>query len=191
MKNNDIRTGAEFMSALKKRLRALPKEERDAALSYYAEYLEEGSVEELGSVDEVARQILDQCAVNSLEKKEKKDGLKTLWIVLLAVFAAPMALPIGLTLAVVVFALFIVVAAVIFAVAVSGAAVLLGGISAALLCFVALTHSFVNGLMMAGTGLVMIGAGILLLIGSWYIGKAVVWLLSKLLGIKVRRGGRS
>lgn len=184
MRNNNEK----FLADLKKRLRALPKEEREAALNYYSEYLEEGSVEELGSVDEVARQILEQCAVNSLESTDKKGGLKTLWIVLLSVFAAPIALPLLLALAIVILALLIVFAAVVFAIAVSGGAVFLGGVVSFALCFVALPHSFVNGLMLAGSGLTMIGVGILLLIGSWCIAKAVVWVAARLLSIKVRRG---
>ena len=182
---------AEFLKSLKKRLRALPKEEREAALSYYAEYLEEGSVEELGSVEEVARQILEQCAVDSLEKREKKGGFKTLWIVILAVFAAPMALPILIALAAVVLTLLITVAAVVFAIAISGAAMLLGGIITAAMCIIVLPHSIVNGLMVAGTGLAMTGIGILLLIGSWYAAKGMAWLLLKLLGRFVKRGNRS
>ena len=188
MKNNDIHTGAEFLAALKKRLRALPKEEREAALSYYAEYLEEGSVEELGSVDEVARQILEQCAVDSLESKEKKGGLKTLWIVLLAVFAAPIALPILLALAVVILSLFIVIAAVALALAISGAAAVLAGFFAVILCFIALPHSLANGLMVAGAGLASAGLGILLFIGGWYAARGMIWLLSRMLGGIVKRG---
>lgn len=187
MRNNKEK----FLSALKKRLKALPKEERDSALSYYAEYLEEGNVEGLGSVDEVARQILEQCAVNSLDSEEKRGSLKVLWIVLLAVFAAPVALPILLALGIVVLALMIVVVVVALALAISGAAAVLGGVLSVALCLVALPHSLINGLMLAGGSLTAVGLGILLLIVGWYTAKGMVWLLSRLLGKRVKRGGKA
>ena len=56
-------TRNEFLTALRGRLSALPKEEQDAALKYYEEYFDEAESEEeaarqLGSPDSIAEKIL-------------------------------------------------------------------------------------------------------------------------------------
>ena len=192
MKNN--LSGSEFMAALEKRLKALPEEERREALAYYREFLEEGSPEELDSVEETARQILDQCAVTNLEQveqKEKKGGLKVLWIVLLAVFTAPMALPVAITLAVVLMMIFVTVAVLLMAAGISGLALVLGGAMAAALSFTLITVSPADMLMTLGLGLGMAGIGILVFIATWYICRGAVWLISRLLGRLLKRGGKN
>ena len=192
MKNN--LSGPEFLAALEKRLRLLPDEERREALAYYAEFLEEGCPEELDSVEETARQILDQCAVTALEKvekKEKKGGIKALWIVLLAVFAAPVALPLAIALGALILMTVVVAAAIVFAVGITGVALALGGLWTAVLSFTVIAVSPVNMLMALGLGLGLVGIGLLILIGMFYICRGTVWMVSKLLGGFLKRGGKN
>lgn len=194
MKNN--LSGPQFLAQLEKRLRPLPKEEREEALRYYAEFLEEGSPGELDTVEETARQILGQCAAVTLEKVEKKEktgDLKTLWIVILAVFAAPLALPLTVAAVVTALAVLTVVLALVLAVAVTGAALVLGGLGAVILAAFAAASSPVNMLMSLGLGLGMAGVGMLALIAMFYLGKGAVRLSSLLLGklLSGRRNGNA
>lgn len=181
-------TNNEYLAALKRQLKPLPKEERDEALKYYAEYLEEGSVEELGDVRETARQILDQCAIKSLDGKSKGSGVKTLWLVILAVFAAPLALPVAIALGTVMLAILITVFAVILAIIISVAAFILAGILLTCLSAVMLHAAPVNFIMTLGIGLIIAGAGLLVLIGSVYLTRGIAGLLARLFGKLLKRG---
>ena len=63
----------EYLAELERNLRKLPEEEREEAMQYYREYLEEAGenveevIEKLGSPKEVANGIIRECAVKSLE----------------------------------------------------------------------------------------------------------------------------
>lgn len=182
----------EFLTVLENRLKRLPKEERVEAVSYYSEYLEEGSVEELGNPDVIARQIIDQCAIKSLDSKEKGSSLKTLWIVLLAVFAAPVAIPVAVAVGAVVLALMLTAGAVVISVAVCGAAFIAIGIYTAVIGIAILSAvNFINMLMVVGIGLILIGGGLLILIGIYYAAKLLIRQLARLLGKMVKRGDRN
>lgn len=181
----------QFLAALEKRLKPLPKEERSEALSYYSEYLEEGSVEDLGSVDEIARQILDQCAVKSLDSGKKSGSLKTLWIVILSVFAAPIALPVAIALGAVMLAVFVAVFAVVLSVIISGVAVIVYGLALAYLAVTVLYVAPVNMLMTLGYAFLSLGGGTLLLIGTFYAAKFTIMLIAMLLRKLMKRGGKA
>lgn len=177
-----------FLKVLEKKLRILPKEERVQALEYYREYLEEGSVEELGSVDDVAKQIIDQCAIKTLENKEKHGSLKAFWIVLLAVFAAPVALPVAIAVGAVIFGVLVAVGAVILALLVSGIAVWLCGFLWIAIGIYIVSKSIVNAVMLIGLGLMSVGGGILVVMGIIYGSKALARLFTYLFGKKIKRG---
>ena len=181
----------EFLAALEKRLKPLPKEERTEALNYYSEYLEEGSVEDLGSVDEVARQILDQCAVNSLSSGKKSGSLKTLWIVILSVFAAPIALPVAVALGAVILAVLVTVFSVVLAVVISGLAVIVYGFVLIYLAATVLYVAPVNMLMTLGYAFLSVGGGALILIGTFYAAKLTIRLIAMLLRKLMKRGEKA
>ncbi len=177
----------EFLAALKKKLKGLPKEELASALSYYSEYLEEGSVEELGSVDEIAGQILDQCAINRLNSEDKGGSLKTLWIVLLAIFAAPVAIPLAVAFGAVILAVIVCIAAVLLSFGVCGVAFGLSGIFISVVGAVIVSAAPVNMLMVIGIGFMLAGMGVLLLVGTFYAGKVTLRLMAKLLGLIIKK----
>ena len=107
------------MKELEQALKRLPKAEREEALSYYNEYFDDAGPErESGSDGRTGRCKRDcssdrkgSCteAPGGAETGEKaaRKGLSTLWIVLLALCAAPIGLP--LLLAVVIFGLAMVI----------------------------------------------------------------------------------
>ena len=62
-------TREEYIEELRARISHLPKEERESALSYYIEYLEDATdktmeeiIAELGTPGEVAERIIAECA---------------------------------------------------------------------------------------------------------------------------------
>lgn len=70
-------TREEYIEELRARISHLPKEERESALSYYIEYLEdatdktmEETVAELGTPGEVAERIIAECAQSNQERGE-------------------------------------------------------------------------------------------------------------------------
>lgn len=97
----------EYLRALSRELRRLPKDEYEKAMDYYVEYFEDAGPEkeqaiiaELGAPRDVAAQIIMDAAIERMDKPAKsvKRGLGTIWIVLLALCAAPVALPVVLVL---------------------------------------------------------------------------------------------
>lgn len=96
-----------FFAELRKRLRHLQPREIDEALEYYTEYLEDAGPEneaavlaKWGSPASLASQILAECATRRMDEKPTvKRGISTVWIVILAIFASPMAVPVAVGLA--------------------------------------------------------------------------------------------
>ena len=70
-------------------------------------------------------------------------------------------------------------------------ALALGGLWTAVLSFTVIAVSPVNMLMALGLGLGLVGLGLLILIGMFYICRGTVWLISKLLGGFLKRGGKN
>jgi uncharacterized membrane protein len=163
-----------FLRELESRLRGLPREERDNALEYYREYfLDAGLAPDadvtasVGSAAEVARRILEECTTKQLAVQTKEGGAKntakSIWLVILGIFAAPIALPLAIVAVVLVFVILVVIFAVLFALFVSGAAIVLAGIVLIVALF------WVGGigqrLVAMGCGLILIALGILICLG--------------------------
>lgn len=88
----------EYMAALEKHLRKLPRDERENALVYYNEYFDDAEPEnedrvigELGSPAKLAAQLRSEYALKGNEQEKKK--MPVVLIVILSIFAAPIALP--------------------------------------------------------------------------------------------------
>ncbi|MEH6944319.1 DUF1700 domain-containing protein [Bacillus sp. JJ722] len=94
-----------YLKELEHKLKRLPIEEVEAALEYYNEYFDEAGVEnvqlvikELGSPSQVASKILADYAIKELDNhpKSTKKGLSAIWVIILAILATPIALPLML-----------------------------------------------------------------------------------------------
>jgi len=170
-------TRREFMQELRERLGRLTNEERDAALSYYEEYFDEAGadreqdvIRELGSPAAVASRILADHAVKEAREAPHNPGkgLSALWFVLLAVFAAPLALPaifaiVGILIAIV---------ATVLAVGVGAVALVIGGIAL-------FTGGFFGLFAKPASALVLFGVAFLL----WGLGKIVFVIIGAVLSL--------
>ncbi|MGL4820097.1 MAG: DUF1700 domain-containing protein, partial [Bacilli bacterium] len=116
-------TPEDYMKELEQKLRRLPLEERTDALSYYEEYVNEAEavsyndcVQLLGTPRMVTSEVLASIAGKRLTEGESsaKQGISALWLIVLAIFASPIALPLALAAAGILFALAATVVALLF-----------------------------------------------------------------------------
>jgi len=163
-------TKADYLSQLKRSLRALPESEVGDALDYYDGYIsdsgqnEDNAMKGLGSPREVAAKILAEFALktDALEEMPKKHGLRIAMGVTLAVFAVPVGLPIAIAVAAVAFALLIVLFALVVSFMASGVALALGAVVSLITGFVIFTQSMGMAFMVLGSGLAALGIGVIL-----------------------------
>ena len=115
----------EFLSALAKRLSGLPKQETEERLYFYSEMIddrieegrsEEEAVSEIGSVEEVAEQIIAETPLLKIVKENVKPKRRwAAWEILLLALGSP----IWLSLAIAAFAVILSLYVVLWSVAVS------------------------------------------------------------------------
>ncbi|MCL2604225.1 MAG: DUF1700 domain-containing protein [Defluviitaleaceae bacterium] len=193
-------TKAAYLEQLDHKLRVLPYSERQDALEYYDGYItdsgsEENAIAQLGTPGEVAAVILANFVANeppvsagakmSAYAPVRKSGFKAAWMIILALFALPVGLPLVIAVGATAFALFVALAAIIFSLGVSGfAAVFAGGLS--LLAFpFAFMQDTGFGLITAGMALMGAGIGILLIQIAARFMNGFAW-IAKFVGKKIR-----
>lgn len=188
----------EYMRQLARKLRRLPKEDYDKALAYFDEYFEDAGPEneqqaiaDLGSPEEAAKELIMNLAEQNIEEPPKtmKKGLSAVWVGILGVCAAPIALPLMLAFVVVAVALIFTVFVLLFSLILCAIAVAAVGILGILGGGILLFHTFPDGLCNLGLGIFALGAGILCIYGAILLFK---WFLKKTtcsLG-KIAKGGR-
>ncbi len=174
----------EFLEQLEKLLSDLPEEERREAMEFYVEYFDEAGPEEeqdvvkkFGSPKEVADRIHEELAEkgvigydsngNNTSGEEKKNVWKTVGIVVLCIFAAPILIPLVVAvISAVISAILAVISAIL--------GVFLGFCGVTLAFAVVAIVLFVTGIMKLFTsplvgafliGLALLFAGISLLLG--------------------------
>jgi len=219
-----------YLAALEKALKSLPKPERDDALAFYQEYLDEAGSQgfaaaqaALGTPKVLAAQIKADLAMKSIggevqvqplaplagaaaaasgqapgaqpgyaqpgytqaaygqpgafvqgfgQPAKQSSGLKVALLVLLAILA----LPIGLPLAIVVVALFIVVMAVLASVVIAIGAITVAlfayGLVSTVCSVILLFSSFPVGLFYLGAGLASLGLSLLMVLATIAVAKA-------------------
>ena len=100
-------TKSEYMKKLSYSLRRLPKEDFNQAIDYFEEYFaeageenEQQAIEDLGSPEDAAKELIMNLAEKNMEQPPKtvKHSFKAVWIGILGICAAPIALPIALSL---------------------------------------------------------------------------------------------
>ena len=183
---------AEFLTALCERLHGLPDEDIGRSLDYYSEMIddrvEDGMTEEeavaaIGTVSEIANQIMMEVPLSKLVKaKVKPDRTLRVWEVILLILGSPVWLPLLLALIIIIIAVYIVIWSVIvtlYAIDFSFAAAAAAGIVSAFAY--ALSGSFAQGVLLLGEGLVFAGLSILLFFGSNQVTKGVLWLSKNIL----------
>ncbi len=195
----------QFFAALRERLAGLPEEDVTSSLEYYGEMIddriedgvpEEVAVGAVGSVDEIAEQILMDTPMTKLVKARMKPkrALKA-WEIVLIVLGSPVWLPLLIAAAAVVLAVYIT----LWAIIVSLYAVVLSVAVAAIACLIGgfvLTPVRLSGILLGvGAALVCAGLAILLFFGCTALAKCIIklgkmiWLAIK--GCFVGKGRKS
>lgn len=177
----------EFLEELNDRLKLIPKEDREDAITYYDEYIGDSGLDDeadvvalLGTPKAIASKIIADCTVryatDAPEKKPVRNTATTIKLAILGVASLPVSLPIAIVALVLVLSLLISIITVILSVGVAGISLGLGGI-ACVFVFPFFANSFAQTITVIGMGLVGIGIGVLTVIGSIALGK----LLKKLI----------
>lgn len=182
----------EFLLSLQNKLSCLPQEDMEERLAFYNEMIddrmedglsEEDAVAQIGTVDEIVSQIIEETPLTKLvkEKIKPKKRLKGWEITLLAVGS-----PLWLSLLIAAFAVVIALYAVLWAVVISlwavftsvavcaPAGVLAGAV---FLC----NGNVTSGIAMIAAGLVCAGLAIFLFYGCKAVTKGAVWLTKNIL----------
>lgn len=179
---------SEYMSRLKAALADLPEKEREDALRFYNDYLDEGGVEKeeenlrsLGSPEELAKEIRNgvkgekatqnsgadqnvqnrQYHQNNAGGKKQMDTATIILIVVLAIFALPIILPLFISFLGVMFSILVSIVAVAFSVVVAGVAL---GVAGVFLFGIGIWALFIVppvGLILMGVGLLLFAIGLL------------------------------
>ena len=188
----------EFLSALSERLSGLPKEDIAEHLDFYGEMLddrmedglsEEEAVCDIGSVDEIAEQIIaDTYFVRIARERIKPNRRLKAWERVLLAVGSPIWVSLAIALSAVILSLYIVLWAIIislWAIFASFAACAVGGVSA---CVIFLYGgNSASGLAMLAAGMVCAGLAIFSFFGCKAATKGIVALTEKVaIGIKNR-----
>ncbi len=164
----------EYMESLKNHLRRLPKEDYDRAIDYFEEYFadagvenEEQVIEDLGSPDFAAKEIIATIAIKNTENptKDVKKGLNAVWVGILAICAAPIALPLALTFGLVFILLILSVLLVLACFLLAGVILTIMGPFSIVAAFMVLTSSVPVFISCIGIGLASTGLGLLITYG--------------------------
>lgn len=188
-------TKIEYLTQLDTYLTKLPQSDRIEAMDYFKELFDDAGPEgekelmaSLGSPKEAAHDILTSLLDKKLnDEAPRKNRVQILWIALLALLAAPVGLPIILTILATCIGLLIAVVG--FIIGLAGIA--LGGFVIGLVfsveSFTVLLASKSSFLLLLGGGLLSIGASSLALLGMGYVARfgglliirLVQWILKK------------
>ena len=146
-----------YLSELARLMRRLPKEEREEALRWYAEYFEEAgeqkALETLGTPEETAREIAGKMASGE-EPGKRRPGL---WA--LVTMAFPVAAPVAAALFAVIVAVIVSLAAVFISLIASGVAVALLGVLNVVYVVISGFSPLANAAFYLGNGLLLAGVG--------------------------------
>lgn len=162
-----------YMKCLEERLKKLPKEDFEMAMEYFQEYFdeagpenEEQAIRDLGDPQLAAEQVIMDLAIKNSEgssHQSVKKGFSSVWVGILAVFAAPIALPLAFAVVMVISALAFSIIVVLASLVVAEAGVMLAGIVGIILSFITMFQSPIDSITTIGAGLLCIGLAIMVI----------------------------
>lgn len=180
-------TKYEFLAALEKALSGLPEEDIQDRLTFYSEMIddrkEEGISEEevisqLGSVEEIARQIISETPLIKIVKKKMKPKQKLKpWMIVLIVLGSPIWLSLGIAAISVILSLYVALWSVVvslWAVFAAFVGVAVGGVASGVGAIVG--GQALSGVWLIGCGLACAGLAIFLFFGCAGATKGSAWL---------------
>ena len=191
-------TKTEYMKLLSKKLRRLPKEDYERAIEYFEEYFadagpenEQKAITNLGTPEEAAKELIMNLAEQNADEPPQtvRRGMSAVWVGILGVCAAPIALPLALVLVILIACAFLVVFCFLLSILIAGVSVAAGGIISVIAGAAVLFRSFADGLCNLGFGLSCFGAGLLFTYGSILLFGWTARKLSVFLG-RITKGGR-
>lgn len=164
-----------FMADLKNRLKHLPKEDREDALAYYEEYLEDMDMDDtadvteaVGSPRDIAREIIANSTEKHIDNQKEKGGVKNsatmIWTVILGICAAPFAIPLIGVMLIVLFAILLVVISFVFTIGLVGACFVIVGVCSVIAAIFAMGIG--QRLVCVGMGLTGVAIGVVFLIAT-------------------------
>ena len=175
-------TRTEFINELSQRLaKRLSAQELQEALTFYSEYFDDAGPEheqeviaELGTPTQVAAQIVSERAMAAADEQPQsvKKGLSAVWVVILSLFAAPVALPVAFALVAVMFGLLVAIIAVVVSFWIALIAIAVSGIFMVGVGFAVILKSFAAGVFYLGGGFALIGITLLFV-------PALLWMANK------------
>jgi len=180
----------EFIDELKRRLRKLPYDEIKEAVDYYEGYFDDAGEEneqtvisELGSPSAVASQIIVNFAVKEADAENpRKKSWRSTWLVILALFASPIAVPLALAAGAVALALVITLSAVIFSFFATGVALFISGVACVIAGLLVIFQSFSTTMFYSGAGLMLLGIGAAIFLATVALSRKCFGWLTKLVG---------
>ncbi|KRM99368.1 DUF1700 domain-containing protein [Loigolactobacillus rennini] len=164
-------------------LKELSPDELNDVLEYYQEYILDAGlpdytavVQQLGTPQQLARKTLADYSIQrtQVSKASPRHNAHLIWLILLALFASPIALPLAAVVLAFLVAGIAVVIAIIFTAIMLVAALFLAGGFLLIAGIAVLFQSFITGIFYIGTGLIGLGAGALGLLFSYLIVKLLL-----------------
>lgn len=186
----------EFLSALRERLSQLPREDVEERLAFYSEMIddriEDGlseaeAVREIGTVEEVAAEIISSIPLTRIVKnKIKKKRRLRAWEIVLLILGSPIWFSLLVAAFSVTLSLYAVLWSVIISLWAAFGGLLGGGIGLIPTGVIFAVKSAVpTGIAFIGIGVFAVGLSIFFFFGCKYATLGVVWLTKKIfLGIK-------
>lgn len=185
-------TKLQFLLSLHNKLSGLPQNEIEERLNFYSEMIEdriedglseEEAVSEIGTVDEIAEQIVSDIPLTKIakEKIKPKRRIKA-WEIILLILGAPLWLSILIAIFAVIFSLYLSLWAVIVSLWASFVAVIgsaLGGIMSGIV--LGIYKNALTGVALISAGLVCIGLSILFFYGCKVATKGILLLTKKII----------
>ena len=180
----------QFLAAIRARLNTLPPNDVETSLDYYREMIddrmedglsEEEAVAAMGSVDDIAAQILMNTPLPTLVKAKMKPSRSLrVWEIILLILGSPIWLPLLLAAGIIVLSLYIVLWAVITALYAADLGIAVGALGGIAGLFLFLFTGFpIQAVLFLSAGLICAGLAILLFFLFNQIARAAAF-LSKL-----------
>lgn len=182
----------EFIARLRKNLSGLPKDEREDRVSFYSEmiddkladgYPEEEVIEDLGTPEEVAKEVIGDTPLRTIikERVKPKRSLKG-WEVVLLVLGFPLWFPLVLTVFILFLSGFIVVWSLMIALLAVDLTLVVGGIGSIVIGIMTIqSKGMTSAAFIAGAGMAVTGLGIIFILSTKGILKGLGKLTKKML----------
>lgn len=179
-----------YIEELATYLTQLTKDEQADVLDFYSEYILDAQmtseamiVHQLGTPKQLSRKILADYSIRALDNEEagqphyepkSKKNIRMIWLVLLALMASPVAIPIVIAIFITIIGIFIAIAGVFIAIIMVLLGIVVAGLAAIAGGVAVFGTSIPTGILFIGTGLVAIGLMMILAPIGYLVIKALI-----------------